>query len=66
MELGLNALMNFTDFDSLINPTVKYSLSDEIALETGAFIFLPGPQNDGEYGAYKDLSTIYINVKFSM
>ena len=66
LELGLNALMNFTDFDSLINPTVKYSLSDEIALETGAFIFLPGPQNDGKYGAYKDLSTIYIKVKFSL
>ena len=31
----------------------------------GAFIFLAGPENVGTYGAYKDLSSIYIKVEYS-
>ena len=65
LELSLNGLVNFNDFDSLINPSASYSISDQIKAEAGAYIFLPGPDNDGEYGKYKDLSTIYIKAKFS-
>ena len=57
--------MNFNDFDSLINPAITYSISDQISIASGAYILLPGPENDGTYGAYKDLSTIYINAKYS-
>ena len=66
MDLSLAGVVNFNAFDSLINPSLSYSLSDQINLETGAYILLPGPDEDGTYGAYKDYSTIYINVKFSM
>ena len=65
LELSLSGLLNFNDFDSLINPSVSYSLSDQIKLSAGAYIFLPGPDEDGEYGQYKDLSSIYIKAKFS-
>ena len=65
LEVSLSGLLNFNDFDSLINPSVNYSLSDQIKLEGGAYIFVPGPKADGEYGAYKDLSTIYIRAKYS-
>ncbi len=65
LEASLSGLVGFNDFDSMISPSVKYSLSDQISLGGGAYIFLPGPDKDGEYGAYKDLSTFYINAKYS-
>ncbi|MBO7639634.1 MAG: hypothetical protein J6S91_11730 [Treponema sp.] len=65
LELSLAAMMNFNAFDSMISPSVKYSLSDQISVGGGAYIFLPGPDKDGEYGAYKDLSSFFINAKFS-
>ncbi len=66
MDLSLAGLVNFNAFDSLLKPSLSYSLSDQINLETGAYILLPGPDEDGTYGAYKDYSSIYINVKFSI
>ena len=66
MDLSLAGVVNFNAFDSLINSSLSYNLSDQIHLEGGAYILLPGPDEDGTYGAYKDYSTIYINVKFSM
>ena len=65
LELSFSGLIGFNDFDSLLSPSVKYSLSDQISLGASAYIFLPGPERDGKYGAYKDLSTIYIKAKYS-
>ncbi|MBP5751588.1 MAG: hypothetical protein J6W60_01845 [Treponema sp.] len=65
LELSLAGLLNFNDLDSMISPSVTYSLSDQISIGGGAYIFLPGPENDGKYGAYKDLSSFYLNAKFS-
>ena len=65
LDLSLSGLVNFNDFDSLISPSVSYSVSDQIKIEGGAYIFLPGPDSDGEYGKYKDLSTIFIKARFS-
>ena len=66
MDLSLAGVVNLNAFDSLINPSLNYSLSDQINIKTGAYILLPGPDEDGTYGAYKDYSSIYINVKFSI
>lgn len=65
LELSLAGVIGLNDFDSMISPSVKYSLSDQISLSGGAYIFIPGPERDGKYGAYKDLSTIYLDAKFS-
>ena len=65
LELSLAGILGLNDFDSMLSPSVKYSLSDQISVGTTAYIFLPGPDKDGKYGAYKDLSTISINAKFS-
>lgn len=65
LEASFSGLMNFNDFDSMLKPAVNYSLSDQINLETGAYIFIPGPDEDGKYGAYKDLSSFYIKAKYS-
>ncbi len=65
LEASISGVVNFNDFDSLLSPSVNYSLSDQINISTGAYIFIPGPDADGEYGKYKDLSTIYIKAKYS-
>ncbi len=65
LELSFAGLIGLNDYDSMLSPSIKYSLSDQISLGTTAYIFLPGPNRDGQYGAYKDLSSICINAKFS-
>ena len=65
MDASFSGIVNFNEFDSLLNPSVSYSLSDQINLGAGADIFIPGPDKDGKYGAYKELSTIYIKAKYS-
>ena len=65
LEASLTAIVGFNAFDTMISPSVKYSLSDQISVSGGAYIFTPGPDKDGKYGAYKDLSTFFINAKFS-
>ena len=65
LEASFSALIGFNDFDAMLNPAVNYSLSDQIKLGCGAYIFIPGPDRDGTYGAYKDMSTLYITAKFS-
>ena len=64
LELSFAGVIGLKDFDSMLSPSIKYSLSDQISLGTSAYIFLPGPDRDGQYGAYKDLSTIAINASF--
>ena len=65
LELSFAGLIGFNDFDSMLSPSIKYSMSDQISVDASAYIFLPGPDRDGKYGAYKDLSSICINAKFS-
>ena len=65
LELSFAGLIGLNDYDSMLSPSIKYSLSDQISLGAEAYIFLPGPDRDGQYGAYKDLSSICINAKFS-
>ena len=65
LDAELSGMLGLNDFDSMINPSISYSLSDQIKLDTGAYIILPGPDRDGQYGAYKDFSSFYIKAKFS-
>lgn len=65
LELSLSGVLGLNDFDSFIKPVVTYSLSDQINLSGGAYVFIPGPDRDGQYGSYKDLSTGYVRCKFS-
>ncbi len=65
LELSFSGLIGFNDFDSMLSPSIKYSLSDQISLGLSAFIFIPGPEREGKYGTYKDLSSICLNAKFS-
>ena len=65
LSLSLSGMLGLNDFDSAVVFSADYSLSDQISLAAGCYAFIPGPEKDGNYGAYKDLSTIYIKAKFS-
>lgn len=64
LELGVSAAIGLKDFDSALTFSGLYNLSDQIELTVGTFVFLPGPFEDGNYGALKDLSTIYLEAKY--
>lgn len=65
LEISFAGILGLNDFDSMLSPSIKYSVSDQISVGTEAYIFIPGPDKDGQYGAYKDLSCLCINAKFS-
>lgn len=65
LELSFSGLIGFNDFDSMLSPSINYSLSDQINIGVKAFIFIPGPERNGKYGSYKDLSSLCLNAKFS-
>lgn len=65
LELSFSGLIGLNAFDSALNLEGKYSLSDQIKLTAGAYVFLPGPENEGTYGKLKDLSTVYIKAQYS-
>lgn len=65
LEVSLSGLAGLNDFDSMIVPKVKYSLSDQFSLACGAYILNAGPEKDGKYGSYKDYSSLFVNGKFS-
>lgn len=64
LELSLASLINFPDFDFVINLNTNYSLSDEIKLKFGTYIFSPGLKSDGTYGLYKNLSTFFVSAEY--
>lgn len=64
LELSLSGLIGWNYFDSAINFVADYSLSDQIGISAGLFAFIPGPEENGTYGNYKNLSTIYIKAEY--
>ncbi|MCR5612342.1 DUF1302 family protein [Treponema sp.] len=66
LKLNLVALLGLNDFDSVIYPSVNYSISDQLTFSAGAYIFIPGPEKKGKYGTYKDLSTAFISARFAL
>lgn len=64
LELSFSGLIGLNDFDSAMTFETNYSLTDQIKLSAGTYIFLPGPQNDGTYGKFKDLSTFFIKGQY--
>jgi len=65
LELNLSGIIGFNAFDSAINFSAKYSLSDQIKLTAGTNIFLPGFEKDGNYGVFKDLSSVFIKCQYN-
>lgn len=65
LELSLSGMMGFNAFDSAVYLQTKYSFTDQLKLSGGCYVFLPGPEKDGTYGAFKNLSAIFIKCQYS-
>ncbi len=65
LDLSLAGVVGLNDLDMVVETGVKYSLTDQIKLSLGAYVFSPGPKNDGTYGKYKELSGLVIRGEFN-
>ncbi len=67
LDLSLAWLFGLNDFDSMIKVQAKYSLTDSIALSIGSDLFINGPDKDkkGFYGAYQELSAIWLKAEYN-
>lgn len=65
LELSLSGVVGLNNFDSAIEFNTNYSITDQLKLDAGCYVFLPGPEKEGTYGAFKDLSSIFIKCKYS-
>ncbi|MBQ0052532.1 MAG: hypothetical protein KBT11_10815, partial [Treponema sp.] len=63
LDFSFSGVVGFNSFDSAISTSLKYKLTDQIGITAGADIFRPGFEN-GTYGKFKDLSSIYFKVEY--
>jgi hypothetical protein len=61
LTLALSGAVNWDDFDSCAELSADYALTDQVTLTLAADGFFPGPDGDGEYGVYKELSNIRLS-----
>ncbi len=64
LDFSFNGLVGFNDFDSALFASAKYKLTDQIGFTAGTNVFLPG-REEGTYGKYKDLSSIFLKAEYS-
>ncbi|WP_319559377.1 MucBP domain-containing protein [Marispirochaeta sp.] len=65
LELSAFAVLGLQDLDSYSSCQAEYAFSDEFHLTTGGNFYMEGPDKEGEYGAYKELSSVWIRGTFS-
>lgn len=58
LTLSFSGAVCWNEFDSYAALSAAYALTDQITLTLSAKGYFPGPDADGEYGVYKDLSCI--------
>ncbi|MBQ9206257.1 MAG: hypothetical protein IJ158_06035 [Treponema sp.] len=63
LTLSASGVLNLNDFDSALEFSAEYSLSDSIFIEAGGYIFNEGKES-GVYGAYKNLSCAYLKARY--
>jgi hypothetical protein len=64
LNLSVSSFLDLIDFDSAINAAAAYALTDSLSLTLGGVFFSGGIDNRGTYGAYKELSCIWIKGMF--
>lgn len=67
LDLSLAWLLGLNDFDNFIKLQAKYSLTDSMALSLGSDLFINGPDKDknGFYGAYQELSCVWLKAEYN-
>lgn len=67
LDLSLAWLLGLNDFDNFIKLQAKYSLTDSMSLTLGSDLLVNGPDKDkkGFYGAYQELSAIWLKAEYN-
>ena len=65
LKLACDAMLDLNDRDSAICLKGHYDLSDDFRISLGADFYLPGPDEDGDFGLMEDLSNIWLRGLFS-
>ncbi len=65
LELSLSAYYSPSDQDAYLRPKVRYSVSDNINMETGANIFI-GEKDDTFFGQFEGNTNVYVSVRYSI
>lgn len=67
LDISLAWLFGLNDLDSMIKVQAKYSLTDSMALSLGSDLFINGPDKDkkGFYGAYQELSSVWLKAEYN-
>lgn len=63
LKLSASGLIMLIDFDSVLELSGEYSLSDCIFLKLGAYIFNEGKEK-GTYGQYENMTNIYVKARY--
>ncbi|MCQ2588564.1 MAG: hypothetical protein MJ174_10640 [Treponema sp.] len=64
LDFSFSGLVGLNDFDSALSASTKYKLTDQIGFTAGTNVFLPG-REEGTYGKFKDLSSIYLKAEYN-
>lgn len=67
LEASITGIVELNHLSSMINPSLTYSVTDELSVSLGANLFFRGPdsKNRGTYTAYEDLDCISLKAVFS-
>ncbi|MBN2376756.1 MAG: hypothetical protein JXD22_10155 [Sedimentisphaerales bacterium] len=64
LRVGIFGYFSPTDQDSYLRPNVHYKISDDLAVEAGANVFL-GEYNHTFFGQFHDNTNIYTSVRYN-
>lgn len=64
LTISFSGALGLTDFDSAIEAEIAYNLTDQIHLSAIADFYTEG-REDGDFGAYKDLSSVTLKGVYS-
>jgi hypothetical protein len=64
LSLSAWCYLNLRDFDAAAGASAGWAVTDSLSLSLGSDFFTGGIENPGDYGAYKDLSALWIKGVF--
>ncbi|MDR2662294.1 MAG: hypothetical protein LBC31_04780 [Treponema sp.] len=64
LSLSTWCYLDLRDFDSALGASAAWALTDSLSLSLGSDIFSGGIEDRGDYGAYRDLSCLWVKGVF--
>lgn len=65
LEIGVSGVVGLNYLDSFIQPKIDYAFTDNIKFSLSAMLYNNGWSEKGNYGKYRDLSSVILSGKFS-